>query len=207
MPDDVYCTAEEATVAGADPDSPYIDEAIFEASRRVDTYTGKYFGQVTETRRAVVVNGKVQGLVPVTDPVIESWDSPYPGPIWWDGQETVVETYVDGVLWNAPPWGAGQNSGAQVAWVSGTWGWEQPPPSVRRATARITALLIPMPFVPGADLEGNPMGLPPLPTADDLTTPAPPRKEPPNVDRSTNSTGDEEADALLDPWRTKIRVT
>jgi hypothetical protein len=207
-----YCTVPQAEEAGMDPTAPPADQdqAVADASRLVEQYTTRYFVPVVTTVSAVIYQGEVVASVPIWEVESIGWPatdgSTYPGPMLWDGQDTVAQCYDGTTLVNG--WEHWGSRSAQSVRVTGTVGYLTTPLGVRRATARLAALLLPVGFVGASDAEGNATGrVPGLPPVDDLTDPGPPRKVPDPVDRATLSTGDAVADALLDPYRVKVRLT
>lgn len=208
-----YCTIAEAIDAGMDPaaDPLLQDQATGDASREVEMFTSRFFLPVVATVSAVIYQGEVVANVPIWEVDSIGWPasdgSTYPGPMLWDGQYTVAQCYDGVALVNGwQHWGAA-GVGYPVR-VTGTVGYVQTPLRVRRAAARLAAMALPVGFVGSSDAEGNALGrVPGLPPADDLTDPQPPRKVPDPTDRSTLSTGDAVVDALLDPYRVKVRLT
>lgn len=209
----LYCTIDEAVALGmlATADPAVQKQAVQDASRLVDWYTDKRFMPVTDTRMVVIAaDGHVISGMPIWDvtPVNDGGSSStWPGPMLWDGDYTIFQCYNGVALINGWP---GHPTGGQSAMVrvTGTMGYLSPPVSVRRATARLAAMLLPAVFEPSSDAEGIAVGrVPGLPPIDDLTDPEPPRVDTNPADRATRTTGDSVSDELLRQWVTKARLS
>lgn len=166
-----YCTVDDAKAAGAGGTDAEITQAIIDAGAIVDTYTRSAFSPRLLTQ---IVWTDVEGWGRLPRPTIS------------------VEC---GTLYGDHRW---QSPGPQAGeWaVPGVVGMSTTPTSVVRATARLAAMLSPMPFTAQADEEGQAVGRPPAPSQDDMKDPAPPK-----ADAASRTTGDPGADALLNPYK------
>jgi hypothetical protein len=208
----IYCTVDEAVALGmsATADPALQEQATQDASRLVDWYTDKRFMPVTDTRMVVIsADGTVIAGMPIWDvSPVNDGGSTWPGPMLWDGGSTIFQCYNGVALingWPGHPVGGGRSA---MVRVTGTMGYLSPPTSVRRATARLAAMILPSAFEPGSDVEGVAVGrVPGLPPIDDLTDPEPPRVEANPADRATRTTGDSVSDELLRQWVTKARLS
>lgn len=155
-----YCTLDDARSAGATGDDAEITAAIIEASERVERYTGEFFEPVTLTielpvnREGIAYVGKrVRSITSVTwlgapEPVTASAYRVSSSSV--RGARDAIAMYgdlswADVTVLGAEPWNGGwanlSRSREPRITVVGSFGWEQPPLQVVRATAMIAAKL------------------------------------------------------------------
>lgn len=207
-----YCTADEAKSAGATGSAVELTAAILAASERVERYTSELFTPTAQTREVLVdVNGVAHVHKRIKTVTSVSWagvGSALPVESYRvhssstiGGRDTIelVLSYADVTVLGAEPWNGGwanlTNTRDPRVTIVGTFGWDEPPQSVRMATALIAALIRGVDVdaeVPTlrADAEGN--VLPVVPQRDSATTPAPDR-----APLRSRTTGSAAADALL----------
>lgn len=215
---DAYCSVEDAKSAGASGSDEEITAAILEASQRVTRYTSELFAPTPLTIECDVDNDglahvrkRIQSVASVT------WTgAPQPvAPTAYrvnssttvGGRDTIGMygdlSWADVTVLGAEPWNGGwANLSGRVPRISivGVFGWDVPPPAVRRATALIAARIRRddhvtedgSPSGTAADTEGNVLPVvPPFNDDDELQKAA--------VVRS-RTTGVLEADAELAPY-------
>lgn len=154
-----YASIDEAKSAGATGTDVEIEAAIVEASERVERYTGELFTPSPLTIEAVVdgdglahMRKRIQTITSVT------WlNAPQPvsstayrvSSSKTSGARDTIGMYgdlswADVTVLGAEPWAGGwaNLSGREPRiTVVGVFGWDAPPPAVRRATALIAARL------------------------------------------------------------------
>lgn len=206
----MYATLEQARAAGATGTDAAVTAAILKAEERVDRYTGDHFEPVTEAQTLRVkgdyapARRRLQSIVSITAPVPGQPARTIPATAY------LLEPHgvrfrawgSDILIAGAEPWNGGWANltgpldGAYVT-VTGVWGWDVVPDPVADATALLAAREAPGTWVPVADAEGDPVGVPPA-EAPDYKTPPPERVVP--AGRLERTTGDAEADRLLAPF-------
>lgn len=157
-----YCSVEEAKSAGATGSAAELNEAIQQASERVERYTSELFQPTVLTLvRAVDREGRVLMRKHVGSITSVSWLG-VASPLVTTAYRVVGDViYLSGALgWadvtvlGAEPWNGGwanlaTHGGEQRVEVTGTFGYASPPADVRQATALIVAA------IRGADVDSE----------------------------------------------------
>jgi hypothetical protein len=178
-----YASITQARAAGAVGTDTEVAAALDSALVTIDRYCRDHFKPDSLTFR-IPVDAWGTGYLPVIAYAVDV------GTLAYDGRTWTSDGY--------PPFG-GYATETEFD-VSGDYGWRTTPAPVIDAAARLAALYSPGPYTPAADAEGNPSGMPPAPTLQDLSDPGPPlQRQGSPADQRT--TGDPVVDAWLEPYK------
>lgn len=155
-----YCSLDEARSAGARGTDGEVTAAIEEASERVERYTGELFTPTALTVEAVVDNEGIAHLRKRIQSVTSVTWLGAPTPVattayrvssseTFGARDTIAMygdlSWADVTVLGAEPWNGGwanlSRSRDPRIVVVGVFGWDAPPPAVRRATAMIATKL------------------------------------------------------------------